>query len=279
MLQVQVRKIKTQGDLVTGRALSKVGGTGLFVKEIEDALLAGEIDVAVHSLKDMPIEQPEGVALGAILERGDPRDVLVVREGLGNLVALPIGARIGTSSLRRRAQLLALRPDLDIADVRGNVDTRLRKLWAGEYDGMLLAAAGLFRLGRADEIKEYLPVEAVLPAAGQGALCVEMRADDLPVRALIHKLDHLPTHQAVDAERALLRHLEGGCQIPVGAYATVRQNRLHLRGLIASLDGSHLVRDEVMGLAADARRLGAELAERLLARGGSAILEEIRHAA
>ena len=274
-LDIHVETIQTRGDLVRDRALSQVGGKGLFVKEIENALLAGEIDLAVHSLKDMPTEQPEGLTLGAILERADPRDALVARGG-GDLDSLPPGARVGTSSLRRRAQLLAARPDLQLLDLRGNVDTRLRKLREGRYDAVVLAVAGLVRLGHADVISQVLPLALMLPAVGQGALCIEVRADDGATRELIAALDHPPTRRAAQAERAFLRRLEGGCQVPIGAYAQVQQGVLHLQGLIAALDGSRLVRDQVRAPVDEAARVGVVLAERLLAGGGAEILAEVR---
>lgn len=275
-LPVSVRIIQTQGDRVRDRALSQFGSKGVFVEEIENALLAGEIDLAVHSLKDMPTGQHEGLSLGAILERADPRDALVVWGGEGSLSSLSADARVGTSSLRRRAQLLATRADLQVADLRGNVDTRLRKLREGQYDAVVLAAAGLIRLGHAEAISEALPVEVMLPAAGQGALCVEMRAGDETTRSLIEFLDHPPTRQATQAERALLGRLEGGCQVPIGAYAEVADGQLRLRGLIAALDGARTVRQEIRGPASDASQLGGALAERLLSMGGDVILEEIR---
>jgi hydroxymethylbilane synthase len=275
-LDLHLKTIKTHGDLVRDRALSQVGGKGLFVKEIESALLAGEIDLAVHSLKDMPTELPRGLALGAILARADARDALVVRGQGTDLADLPEGAVVGTSSLRRRAQVLAQRPDLRVRDLRGNVDTRLRKLRSGQYDAVVLAAAGLVRLGHADEIDQYLPPNLMLPAVGQGALCVEIRANDSATRSLLAPLDHEPTHQATSAERAFLHRLEGGCQVPVAAYGQVHDSELQLWGLAASLDGKQLVKDEIRGPATSAVRLGSELAERVLAGGGQAILEEIR---
>jgi len=275
-LSIEVRIIQTRGDLVRDRALSQVGGKGLFVKEIEQALLTGEIDLAVHSLKDMPTEQPEGLALGAILERADPRDALVVRDGEDRLSGLPPGARIGTGSLRRKAQILAVRPDLQVLDLRGNVDTRLRKLREGKYDAVVLAVAGLVRLGHAEAITQFLPVETMIPAVGQGALCVEVRDGDAAIRSLLARLDHPATRQATEAERAFLRGLEGGCQVPIGAYAEVGDNLVHLRGLIAALDGSRLVRDDLRGPAAGAAGIGTDLAERLLRAGGEAVLEEVR---
>ena len=276
-LHIEVKTIKTRGDLVRDRALSQVGGKGLFVKEIETALLAGEIDLAVHSLKDMPTMLPEGLTLGALVERASPHDALIARIRETTLASLPPGARVGTSSLRRRAQLLAARPDLQVLDLRGNVETRLGKLQAGEYDAVVLAASGLIRLGYGDVISEILPFEVMLPAVGQGALAVESRADDDATRELIAPLDHHPTRQATEAERAFLQCLEGGCQAPIGAYAEVRDSQFHLRGLIASLDGTCVVRDEIHGPATEAARWGIELANRMLASGGGVVLEEIRH--
>jgi hydroxymethylbilane synthase len=275
-VDIVVRTIKTQGDLVRDRALSQVGGRGLFVKEIENALLVGEIDLAVHSLKDMPTEQPGGLVLGAILQRGDPRDALVVRGGKGSLSTLPPGAQVGTSSLRRRAQLLAARPDLRVIDLRGNVDTRLRKLAAGQYDAVVLAAAGLTRLGHGDAISQVLTVDLMLPAVGQGALCVQVRADDGMTRSLVECLDHPTTRQATQAERAFLCRLQGGCQVPIGAYAEVKDRQVYLRGLLAALDGTRLVRDEIHGPATEADQLGTTLAERMLMAGGEGILEEMQ---
>jgi hydroxymethylbilane synthase len=275
-LELEIWTIQTQGDLVRDRALSQVGGKGLFVTEIENTLLSGEIDLAVHSLKDMPTEQPAGLVLGAILERADARDALLLREGTGDLRLLPPGARVGTSSLRRRAQLLAVRPDLQVLDLRGNVDTRLRKLREGQYDAVVLAVAGLERLGLAGAISQVLPLDLMLPAVGQGALCVEVRAGDGATEALVSGLDHPPTRQATEAERALLHRLEGGCQVPIGAFAWLEADRLVLQGLVAAPDGSRLARDEIQGPATDAARLGMALAERLLAAGGAAILAEVR---
>jgi len=277
-LDLEVKTIQTRGDLVRDRALSQVGGKGLFVKEIENALLSGKIDLAVHSLKDMPTEQPEGLTLGAILERADPRDALVVREEKGNLDGLPQGARVGTSSLRRKAQLLAARPDLEVLDLRGNVDTRLRKLREGQYEAVVLAVAGLVRLGYEAAASQALPVDVMLPAVGQGALCVEIRAEDGATRTLLSALDHPATRWATMAERALLRRLEGGCQVPIGAFGQTDSGQLALRGMVAALDGSRLLRDEMRGPAYEAEALGTALAERLLAAGGGEILEEVRRA-
>jgi hydroxymethylbilane synthase len=277
-LDIEAKKIKTQGDLVRDRPLSRVGGKGFFVKELENALLSGEADLAVHSLKDVPIELPDGLALGAILERTDPHDALVVRDGGGDLSALPRGARVGTSSLRRRAQLLAVRPDLEVADLRGNVDTRLRKLRAGEYDAVVLAAAGLVRLGLEEHIAQRLPFDVMLPAPAQGALAVEYRADDEAILELLRPIHHQPTWAAVTAERAFLSGLGGGCSVPVAAYAVqdaVKGPTLRLHGLVASLDGRQVVRVVGEGSPQEPERLGRRLAQETLAGGASAILEEI----
>ncbi len=276
-LDPQLKTIETHGDLVRDRALSQVGGKGLFVKEIENALLAGEIDLAVHSLKDMPTELPIGLALGGVLARADARDALVVRGKRTDLAGLPEEAIVGTSSLRRKAQVLALRPDLQVRDLRGNVDTRLRKLYSGQYDAVVLAAAGLLRLGYGGVIGQYLPVDLVLPAVGQGALCVEVRAGDDATQRMLAPLDHAPTRQATSAERAFLHCLEGGCQVPIAAYGEADGDQLYLRGLVASLDGTRLVGDEIHGPATNPMRLGTELAERVLAAGGAEVLDEVRH--
>ncbi|MDR7434343.1 MAG: hydroxymethylbilane synthase [Armatimonadota bacterium] len=209
---------------------------GAFTRELEEALLAGKIDIAVHSLKDLPTEQPPGLVIGAIPPRGDPRDALISREG-HTLATLPEGARIGTTSERRAVQLLAFRPDLTILGIRGNVDTRLRKLSQGDCEAIVLASAGLHRLGRAQEITEVLPLEIMLPAPGQGALAVEVRADDKPILDLVSALDHLPTRKAVQAEREFLRVLGGGCRIPVGAYATVEEDGISLSGMVGTRAG------------------------------------------
>lgn len=266
-----VQVIKTVGDAVTDRPLAQIGGRGVFTKEIETALLAGEIDLAVHSLKDLPTELPAGLTIGAITERGEVRDALVSRLGCG-WRDLPPGARVGTSSLRRAAQLRAGRPDLQIVDLRGNVDTRLRKAMTDAYDAIVLAAAGLIRLGLSDRITEYLPLAVMLPAVGQGALAVEVRASDREIGGLVLRLDHAPTRAATTAERAFLRALGGGCQVPVAAYGEVSGGTLHLRGLIASPDGRRVIRGETTGEARQAVPVGSELAGRLLAEGGQELL-------
>ena len=273
-LSVSLKRIKTTGDKILDTPLATIGGKGLFVKEIEDALLRGEIDLAVHSMKDVPTHLPEGLEILAIPEREDPRDVLVSRGGL-SLDRLRAGSRIGTSSLRRQAQLLHVRPDLNIQILRGNVDTRLRKLEAGEFEGIILAAAGVRRLGWTDRVTEYLSPDVCLPAIGQGALALEGRADDPFMRDVAVRLDHRPTRMAVTAERALLERLEGGCQVPIAAHATISNETLTMTAVVASVNGRRLVRDSIQGPAQAAHRLGVELAERLLAQGGDEILKEI----
>lgn len=264
----RIEIIKTTGDKVTDVPLAKVGGKGLFTKEIEDALLAGTVDVAVHSLKDMPTELPDGLTLQAVPEREDVRDAMV-----GNtLAALKQGARVGTSSLRRAAQLKAARPDLAIETIRGNLDTRLRKLDEGQFDAIVLAAAGLRRLGWADRIAELLPVEICCPAVGQGALAIETRDDSGAGARICRKLDHPATRAAVTAERALLGGLGGGCQVPIGANATVDGGLLRLRAVVASPGGETIIRGHREGAAGDAAHIGRDLADELLANGARAIL-------
>ncbi len=273
-LTVRLERIKTAGDKITDVPLAAIGGKGLFVKEIEEALQRGDIDLAVHSMKDVPTRLPEGLEILCVPAREDPRDVLISHSGRG-LDELPRGARIGTSSLRRQAQLLNRRPDFAVTMLRGNLDTRLRKLRQGDYEAIILAAAGLKRMGWAGEVTEYLSPAVSLPAIGQGALGLEGRRDDRFVRQLVAPLDHLPTRLAVMAERALLERLEGGCQVPIAAHATVQDDRLALEALIASVDGRRLVRDRLEGRAEAAQVLGVRLAERLLAQGGDTILKEI----
>ncbi len=273
-LSVEVQRIKTSGDKILDVPLAKIGGKGLFVKEIEEALLRGEIDLAVHSMKDVPTALPDGLGILCIPPRENPQDVLVSRRGQ-TLEQLPTGARIGTSSLRRQAQLLRRRPDFHISMLRGNLDTRLRKVREGEFDAIVLAAAGLRRMGWVDQVTEYLAPEVSLPAIGQGALAIEGRTSDSFVRDLLQPLDDPPTRTAVTAERALLDRLEGGCQVPIGAHATITGDRLALDALIASVDGRRVVRDRIEGPVSDARDLGLHLAERLLSQGGDEILKEI----
>ncbi|MEZ4483625.1 MAG: hydroxymethylbilane synthase [Syntrophotaleaceae bacterium] len=274
-LQVELTKIQTEGDRILDVPLAKIGGKGLFVKEIEEALLDGRIDLAVHSMKDVPTALPSGLELRCITERADPRDCLVLAVPAKSLADLPQKARIGTSSLRRRAQLLHLRPDLHISDMRGNVDTRLRKMHEEGLDGIVLAAAGLKRLGYEKHIGLYLEPADCLPAIAQGALGLECRSDDEATHALLAPLHHPATATAVTAERAFLARLEGGCQVPVAGYAQLLDNRLHLTGLVASIDGNEVLTDRLSCPPAEAADAGAALAEILLRCGADRILGEL----
>jgi hydroxymethylbilane synthase len=271
-LEVRLHELVTKGDKILDVALARVGGKGLFVKEIEDALLARDAEIAVHSMKDLPAVLADGLQLGAVPEREDPRDALCSPRWK-TLQALPNGARVGTSSLRRGAQLKALRPDLRIEMVRGNVETRLRKASEG-LDAVVLAYAGLRRLGLAEHATQVFAPEEMLPAVAQGALALEARADDPATLARLAPLDHADTRVRVEAERGLLRRLEGGCQVPIAAHATVAAGRVTLRALVASLDGARAVRGETSGPAAEARALGEALGGELLARGAADILRE-----
>lgn len=273
-VRVELVKITTKGDRILDVPLAKVGGKGLFVKEIEDALLAGEVDLAVHSMKDVPTELPDGLHIGIIPVREIPQDAFVSVK-YGSLEALPPGATVGTSSLRRKSQLAALRPDLNITDLRGNIDTRLRKLDEGIFDAIILAGAGLNRLGLQQRITVLLDPTLMLPAISQGALGIELRRDDSELFAGLQFLHHPQTAIAVAAERAFLLRLEGGCQVPIGAYATLSGTTVHLTGLIASVDGRQLIKDTITGPVAQADRLGTSLADTLLARGGKALLDAV----
>lgn len=274
-LEVTLTKIKTQGDKILDVPLAMVGGKGLFVKEIEEAMLRGEVDIAVHSMKDVPTIFPDGLSLRCITEREDPRDIVVLRPGVSSWRELQVGARIGTSSLRRKSQMLHERPDLHMLDIRGNVETRLRKLTEDDLDAVVLAAAGMKRLGFTAKISEYLEPHAMLPAIGQGALGLESRIDDEETNALIDFFNHSETAFAVRAERALLRHLEGGCQVPIAAYGTVKDDQVQLTGLVASVDGRQFLRKTVQGPAAQPEQLGVSLAEDLLLMGADQILNEV----
>ena len=273
-VESRIEVIHTTGDKITDVALSKVGTKGLFTKEIEEALLSGAIDLAVHSLKDMPTELPDGLTLAAIPEREDPRDAMVGR----SLGSLALKAKIGTSSLRRAAQLRAKRPDLEIENIRGNVDTRLRKLDEGQYDAIVLASAGLRRLGWENRITELLDPDVMCPAVGQGALAVETRADGGEAEELTKRLEHRESRVAVTAERAVLRALGGGCQVPIGAYATVQDEVLQLGAIIVSPDGTDIIRKRASGASRDAEIIGRALGEELLAQGGRQILEAVYEA-
>ena len=266
----RIEIIKTTGDKITDVALSKVGTKGLFTKEIEEALLDGRADLAVHSLKDLPTELPAGLVLAAVPEREDPRDAVLGKR----LSDLPQGAKVGTSSLRRAAQLRTLRPDLAIESVRGNLDTRIRKLDEGQYDAIVLAAAGLKRLGLADRISEILGPDRMCSAVGQGALAIETRASG-PGFEACRVLDHPATRAAVTAERGVLGALGGGCQVPIGAYAAVSGDVLRIQAIVAAPDGTELIRAEDHGPAADAEAIGHRLGAELLNRGAAKILEEV----
>jgi hydroxymethylbilane synthase len=269
----RIEIIKTTGDKISDVPLAKVGTKGLFTKEIEEALLDGRIDLAVHSLKDLPTELPDGLAISAIPQREDPRDALVGAK----LAELATGAKVGTSSLRRVAQLRALRPDLAVESVRGNVDTRLRKLGEGQYDALVMAAAGLRRLGWEARIAEYLPIEVMCPAVGQGALAIETRQEDAAASAC-ERLDDAAARFAVEAERAFLATLGGGCQVPIGAYGRIAGDRLDLVAIVASPDGARLIRNNAGGPAAERVRIGEDLGRRLLDAGAREILDEVYNA-
>lgn len=278
-LSFSLKIIKTTGDRIVDRPLTAFGGKGLFIKELEEALLAREIDLAVHSLKDMTAEIPEGLHLAAVLPREDPRDALCTRTGHGTVLTLPEGAVVGTSSLRRLVQLRARRPDLQILPLRGNVDTRLRKLDQGQYDAIILAAAGLQRLGLEDRIAERISPDVMLPAIGQGALAIETRVEDEWVNAQVAPLDHPMTRLCITAERAFLQRLGGSCHVPIAAYAEVlpqdadAEPQLLLRGLIASPDGTRLLKAQLTGPLTEVAALGRRLAEHLIAQGALALLE------
>ncbi|MEZ7862916.1 MAG: hydroxymethylbilane synthase [Aeromonadaceae bacterium] len=273
-LRVELLPMSTKGDKILDSPLAKVGGKGLFVKELEQAILAGDADIAVHSMKDVPVEFPDGLGLSIICERDDPRDAFVSSR-FPSLAELPAGSRVGTSSLRRQCQLRASRPDLQILDLRGNVNSRLAKLDGGEYDAILLAAAGLKRLGLQERITTLLPPEQSLPANGQGAVGIECRLDDDELLTLLAPLEHLPTRQRVLAERAMNRALQGGCQVPIGAYAELEGDQLWLRGLVGSPDGRQILHAECRGAASEPEALGQALADQLLAQGAARLLTEV----
>lgn len=272
--EVTLKKIVTKGDRILDVPLAKIGDKGLFTKEIEQELLDGTIDLAVHSLKDMPTVLPQGLCLTVITERANAGDAFVSNK-YNSIEEMPEGSVLGTSSLRRRAQFLAKRSDLKIVDLRGNVDTRLKKLDEGQMDAIILAAAGLTRLGHEDRIKQIIPQDYCLPAVGQGALAIECRSDNFQVRQMLDFLNDTPTKQATDAERAFLGLLEGGCQVPIGVHAEVKDGHLNMTAVIASLDGSTLLRDTAEGEAADAIAIGRALGQKMLDNGGKEILAAI----
>lgn len=274
-LDFHIKKITTSGDKITDVALAKIGGKGLFTKEIENELLSGVIDLAVHSMKDLPTAMPEGLKIGAVPLRENPHDVIVSRNDI-KFSDLPEGAVLGTCSLRRKAQLLAVRPDLKVADLRGNLDTRLRKIEEGEFDAVVLACAGIRRLGRQDVISEILDSDTIIPAVGQGALCIQVREDDPAVEELLRPLHHEETALAITAERALMAELEGGCQVPVGGHAKMEEGLLTLYGVVASIEGDRIIRAQDADNPANAEALGKRVAGRLITMGAREILDEIR---
>lgn len=273
-LTFEIVIIKTKGDKILDVPLAKVGGKGLFVKEIEDALLNGSIDLAVHSMKDMPAEIPDGLCVGAIPKRETPLDVLISKDGLV-LTELKTHARVGTSSLRRASQLLHVRPDLVILPLRGNIDTRLGKLETENLDAIILAAAGIKRLGFENRITEHLDENIMLPAAGQGALCVEIRQDDPEIGPIVVLLEDNQTKVIVMGERAFLKRLEGGCQVPIAAHGKIVENRLTLCGLVATLDGTTVIKETFSGPVDSSETIGLELANRLLSKGAKTIMEDL----
>jgi hydroxymethylbilane synthase len=273
--EVELNKIKTTGDKILDVPLAQVGGKGLFVKEIEEAMLRGEADLAVHSMKDVPTDLPEGLHLSAICKREDPRDAFIAGAGISSFNDLPQGGHVGTSSLRRMCQLLNRRSDIKITQLRGNVDTRLRKLADGEFDAIILATAGVKRLGYESRITEKLSTEISLPAIGQGAVGIECRNDDEFINSLLGKLNHDDTWICVIAERAFLKKLEGGCQVPIAAYAQLKDGKLIIEGLVGSLDGKTLIKESMQGKPEEAESLGTILAEKLLSQGAGEILAEV----
>lgn len=279
-LEIELNKIKTTGDKILDVPLAQVGGKGLFVKEIEEALLRGEADIAVHSMKDVPTEFPEELHLAVICEREDPRDAFISqiqssKFKVQNFKSLPKGATIGTSSLRRSCQLLSIRPDLKIEQLRGNLDTRLRKLDERQFEAIILAAAGVKRLGLQNRITEILPFEISLPAIGQGAIGIECRIDDEFIHGLISPLDHSETSICVKAERAFLLRLEGGCQVPIAAHARLIQGKVSMDGLVGSISGDKIIKGHIEGAYEQAETLGVQLANEILSKGGKEILDEV----
>lgn len=276
-MTIELNKIKTTGDKILDVPLAKVGGKGLFVKEIEEALLRGEADLAVHSMKDVPTDFPQGLHLAVICKREDPRDAFITTPAstVKTFQTLPQGATIGTSSLRRSCQILSVRPDLQIAQLRGNLDTRLRKLDEGQFDAIILAAAGVKRLGWGARITEVIDPEISLPAIGQGAIGIECRAEDTFINKLIAPLNHPETATCVMAERACLKKLEGGCQVPIAAHATLIDGRLKMAGLVGSVTGDRIIKGTVSGPPGDAEALGLSLACDLLTKGAKEILDEV----
>jgi len=274
-LEVTLTKIKTQGDKILDVPLAMVGGKGLFTKELQEAMLRGETDISVHSMKDVPTYFPEGLALRCITEREDCRDIVILRPGVSNWKELPQGARIGTSALRRKAQLLHLRPDLKMVDIRGNVQTRIRKLTEDNLDAVILASAGMKRLGFESQISEYLPVDVSIPAIGQGALGLESRIDDDETNSLIDFFNHPESDWAVRGERAFLKRLEGGCQVPIACHGTISGDQLTLTGFVSDCEGVRCLKKVVTGPVEECEKLGTSLADDLLIQGAGEILNEV----
>lgn len=274
----EIKIIKTKGDKILDTALSKIGDKGLFTKEIETALLSEEIDLAVHSLKDLPTTQPEGLRIGAVSKRETPNDVFI-STNFSSIEELPPGARVATGSLRRKSQLLAYRPDLKIVEIRGNVPTRIEKFLASDLDGMILAFAGVHRLKLDSHIKQVISTEILLPAVGQGAMAVEIRGADNEISEMLAAINDTETQARITAERAFLRRLEGGCQVPIGAMATFELGEVFLHGFVGSLDGARVIRQSIRGIASGAESLGKDLAEKCLAAGAAEILSDARRAA
>jgi hydroxymethylbilane synthase len=274
-LSIEIKVIKTTGDKILDVALSKIGDKGLFTKEIEKEMLAGKIDMAVHSMKDLPSQIESGLCIGAVLKRENPQDVLIAN-GDFKLMDLPFQALVGTSSLRRKAQIKAVRPDLQIVDLRGNVETRIKKLRQGNMDAIILACAGVKRLGYEQEISQYLPYELMLPAPGQGAIAVQARENDSEILSLLTAINDIDTATAVAAERSFLAKLEGGCQVPIAARAEIKAQQLTLQGMVASLDGSTILRLEMQGDRENPVGTGLELGQRMLACGAKDILNQVR---
>lgn len=274
-LEFETKVIKTTGDKILDKPLAKVGGKGLFVKEIEEALVNGEVDLVVHSMKDVPTDVPKGLEIAAVTKRIDCRDCVISKENI-KLSELPVAAKIGTSSLRRRAQLLHFRPDLNIVDIRGNLDTRLNKLKNDNLDAVIVAVAGLERMGLEERITEIIPFDICLPAAGQGALGIELRSGDNEIKKYAGKLNDKGSFAAIMAERAFLRELEGGCQIPIGAHAYIENEGLTLEGLVSSLDGKSVIRDKTQDSLEHFEEIGVKLAGKLIERGANEILKSIR---
>ena len=274
-IEIEIIPMTTRGDQILDRSLAKVGGKGLFIKELEVAMMEGRADIAVHSMKDVPWDMPEGMRIGAVLQRADPGDAIASKPGVDSLAKLPEGARVGTSSLRRQAQLRHARPDLVVEPVRGNVETRLRKLDEGEFDAVILAAAGLKRLGLGERITGRLEIDECLPAVGQGIIGIECKSEDEAVLEALRAIEHTKTRHCLEGERTVAAQLQASCESPIAAYGELRDGELFLRGVVATPDGSRLLRGQARGGASDARQLGRELVAELRQQGAQELLESI----